>query len=337
MLRPIASRHTGEVMGFGKQSGGSTDSLRQLVQPTSPPKVAKSGGGFDAAFIALALGVVTVSAGGAIAAPSIVSWVQTDLFESGTARSIETVIAGLDRDGAKAALAKEAFPDKQGREFMASLAAKFPEDHDKLLGKLADAAMKGADRDGLMLAISEWTMEFAPGKFAAIGRTGADGFDKVLAIAADALNLLESAGEGRCNLEALQSLANNPASLAELSAYGSVGYKFNMRASRMLIELSAAGSNAPEPDAVLRPEDEQALQSAFMSMMRDPQVMSLMRMPMTQTSSPGQRMQGNPAANLNICALGRTAIGKLKGLPSGTKSRLFGMALSQAMSLKPSS
>jgi len=327
----------GEVMSFGKQSGGNTESLRHLVQPTSSPKAAKSSGGFDAAFIALALGVVALSAGGAIAAPSVISWVQSDVFGSAKVRPIETVIAGLDRDGMKAALAREAFPDNQGREFMASLSTKFPQEHDNLLGKLADAAAKGADRNALMLSLSEWTMEFAPGKLAAIGRTGADGFDKVLTIAGDALSLLESAGEGRCNLEALQSLANNPASLAELGAYGSAGYKLNMRASRMLVDLSAAGADAPEPDTMLRPEDEQAVQSAFMSMMRDPQVMSLMQMSMTQASSPGQGMQSNAAANLNICALGRTAIGKLKGLPSGTKSRLFGMALSQAMSLKPSS
>jgi hypothetical protein len=315
-------------MSFGKQGGGKNESFRQLVQPASPPKAAKSGGGFDAAFIALALGVVALSAGGAIAAPSVISWAQTDVFGSAKARPIETVVAGLDRDGMKVALAREAFPDSQGREFMASLATKFPEDHDNLLGKLADAAAKGADRDTLMLSLSEWTVEFAPSKLAAIGRTGADGFDKVLTIGADALDLLESAGEGRCTVEALQSLASNPESLAKLGAYGSKGYKLNMRATRMLVDLAAAGQNAPPAATVLLPQDEQAIQSVFLSMMQDPQVMSLMRMSMN-----GQT-QGEAAANLNICDLGHAAIGKLKTLPSDTKSRLFGMALSQAMSLK---
>jgi hypothetical protein len=317
-------------MSFGKQSGGSTESLRSLVQPASPPRAAKSSGGFDAAFIALALGVVAVSAGGAIAAPSVISWVQSDVFRSAKARPIESVIAGLDRDGMKAALAREAFPDSQGREFMASLAAKFPQDHDNLLSKLADAAAKGADRNALMFSLSEWTMEFAPGKLAAIGRTGADGFDKVLTIGTDALNLLEGAGGGSCNLETLQGLANNPERLAELSAYGSQGYKLNMRATRMLVDLAAAGENAPAAATTLLPQDEQAIRSAFLSMMQDPQVMNLMQMSMK-----GQT-QGEMAANLNVCALGHTVVGKLKSLPSDTKGRLFGMALSQAMSFKPS-
>ncbi|CAN0482457.1 unnamed protein product [Phaeothamnion confervicola] len=132
----------------------------------------------------------------------------------------------------------------------------------------------------------------------------------------------------------MKKLVSDPQALANLSVYGSKGYQLNMRGNRMLVDLSAAGSNAPKPDTVLRPEDEQALQSAFMSMMQDPQIMSLMQMSMSQMSSSGQGMQNDIAANLDICALGRTAIGKLKGLPSGTKSRLWGMALSQAMSLK---
>jgi hypothetical protein len=314
-------------MGFGKQSGGNTEALRSLVQPASPPKAAKSGG-FDAAFMALALGVVAVSAGGAIAAPSAISWVQSNVFGSANVRPIETVIAGLDRDGMKAALAREAFPDGQGREFMTSLSAKFPQEHDNLLGKLADAAAKGADRSTLMLSLGEWTMEFAPGKLAAIGRTGADGFDKALTILTDALNLLEGAGGGSCNLETLQSLANNPERLAELSAYGSQGYKLNMRATRMLVDLAAAGENAPAAATALLPQDEQAIQSAFLSMMQDPQVMNLM-----QISMKGQT-QGDTATNFNVCALGHTVVGKLKSLPSDTKGRLFAMALSKAMSLK---
>jgi hypothetical protein len=317
-------------MSFGKQGGGNNESFRQLVQPASPPKAAKSGGGFDAAFIALALGVVAVSAGGAIAAPSVISWAQNDVFGSTKIRPIETVVTGLDRDAMKAALAREAFPDKQGREFMVSLAAKFPEEHDDLLGKLADAAAKGADRDGLILLLGEWTVDFAPSKLAAIGRTGADGFDKLLTIVADALDLLESAGEGRCTVEALQSLASNPESLAKLGVYGSKGYQLNMRATRMLVDLAAAGQNAPPAATMLLPQDEQAIQSAFLSMMQDPQIMSLMQMSMR-----GQT-QGDMAANLNVCDLGRSVIGKLKGLPSDTKSRLFGMGLSQAMSFKPS-
>jgi len=303
-------------MGLEKQ-----DSLRKLVKPVAPPKSAKSN--LDMGFAALALGVVVVSAGGAMAAPSALSWVGS--FSSPSVRPIETVVAGLDRDAAKTALAAEAFPDKHGRAFMSALADKFPEDHDRLLGNLADTALRGGDRNDLNLAVNKWLVDFGPRNLSAIGRTGAKGFDQVLTIASEALDFLEHAGDGGCTLRSLEKMVSDPKALTDMAAYGTKAYEFNMKTSRALIDLAAEGRNAPPPDTTMQPQDERAVQSAFFSMMRDPQILSLMEM-----ATSGRGGQEEMASKVNICALGRTVVVKLKNLPAGTKSRLWANALQQA-------
>jgi hypothetical protein len=100
-------------MSFGKRGTGEGHPARNLLPPptvdetagnaTARLKVANAGG-IDKNFIALAVGVVFVSASAAIAAPSVL-----DMFGA-QVRPIEIVVAGLDRNQAKAALANEAFP-----------------------------------------------------------------------------------------------------------------------------------------------------------------------------------------------------------------------------------
>lgn len=306
-------------MSFGKQNGGGND-LRQLVKPVAQAK-ASMGGGLDAGFIALTLGVVVISAGGAFAAPSVMSWAGS--FSSSPGRPIPTVIAGLDRDAAKVALAKEAFPDKHGRAFMASISGKFPDDHDRLLGKLADTAMKGADRDGLVLAMNEWSVDFTTGHIDAIGRTGAQGFDRALDIAQEALGLIESAAGG-CDVKSLETIAMNPDKLTATASYGGKIYQFNMKANQALADLAITGSDAPAIDTTLTPGDEQALQSLFFSMMNDPQVMSLMKMSMS-----GKVSEDEIASKVDVCGLGRTVVVKLKSLPNDTKARLWALGTSE--------
>lgn len=123
-------------------------------------------------FISLAVGVVFISAGAAIAAPSLMWMV------SGTSvHPIEQVIAGLDCDAMRTALALEAFPDESGRTFMTSLATHFPQQHERLLDQLTDTAAAGGDRDDLFLSMTASTMDFASQHISALGRTGAEGFD----------------------------------------------------------------------------------------------------------------------------------------------------------------
>jgi hypothetical protein len=317
-------------MSFGKKDDGtSVSTLRQIAQSaaaSSAPKKtsARSSGGLDVGFIALALGVVAISAGGAIAAPSVMSWASSG-FSSTAVRPIPTVIAGLDRDQAKAALAREAFPDKAGSAFMSALAAKFPEDHDRLLTVLADTAMAGGDRDALMLGLNKWGAEFAMQNLPAIGRTGAKGFDEALDFGSDALKFVSKTAGGDCTAKGIMSLASDPQKIMALSAYDSEATQFSMSAYRTLVNLAAEGRNAPAINTTPTPQDEQALQSVFLSIMMDERVMKLI-----QAASSGQASASKIDSTLNICELGDTVIAKLKQLPPDTKARIWALGAAEA-------
>ncbi|MEQ1609117.1 MAG: hypothetical protein ABL956_09150 [Hyphomonadaceae bacterium] len=309
-------------MSFGKRNAGVGHPARNLLPPAlveetadkpamGPMKVSNPGS-IDKSFIALAAGVVIVSAGAAIAAPSVLDMFGTQV------RPLEAVVAGLDRTHAKAALAREAFPDGEGRAFMTSLHVNFPADHDHLLNLLADEAMTGGDRDDLLKKVGKWSAEFVMPNLAAIGRTGADGFDEALNITTGALTLLEhTAG---CTADKLEKFVSDPTNLANGWSYGSEAYKFSMQSSTMLVNLAAKGRNAPQLPTDFRREDEEALMTAFFGMMMDPQVMALM-----QASSSGGNLAGSEEAlkQIDICKIGRSVIYKLKRLPQGTKERMF--------------
>lgn len=318
-------------MSFGKRDPNGIDSMRELGRQANAASAVKKSkatqgggaGGLDMAFIALTLGVVLVAGGGAFAAPSVMSWVGS--FGSEPVRPISEVVAGLSRDDAKAALAKAAFPDKPARVFMTRLAADFPSDHDELLGALADSALKGGDREALAIDLNTWGAPFVIQNLPAIGRTGARGFDEALAIGSDALDFLERSAGGRCSSDAIMAMAEDPQKLLALGAYGSDGWKLNLRTFDAMVSLAAAGRSAPEIDATLTPQDEQALQSVFLSIMMDERVMKLM-----QTAMSGDPSQVDLDSSLNVCELGRTVIGKLESLPSDTKGRLWALGAGEA-------
>lgn len=312
-------------MAFGKRTGGSAPPPYtppvELDAPEAPAVRTRvsNPGGIDNKFIGLAVGVVFLSAGAAIAAPSLMSMVG-----GASVRPIEHVIAGLDRNAMRSALAHEAFPDDSGRAFMTSLATHFPQQHGRLLDQLADTAAAGGDRDDLFLSMNAWTMGFAPQHISALSRTGAEGFDQSLGILKDALHMVESE-TGGCTMKALESFMRDPTNLTDLTRYGSDGYRMSMRAGATMVDLVAKGRNAPPVNATLTLDDENALQSTFLSMMSDPQVMNLIQTGMNARSPD---MQSDFAQNINVCQLGRTFIIKLESLPAGTKSRLLATALS---------
>ena len=309
-------------MSFGKRGQGEGHPARNLLPPpTLEPadvsvgrmKVANPGG-IDKGFIALAVGVVFLSAGAAAAAPAVLEMFATQV------RPIETVVAGLDRKQAKAALAREAFPDGEGRAFMSALQTHFPNDHDQLLGVLADEALNGGDRDDLMEQLNLWSVEFVPPVLPAIARTGADGFDELLNIGSGALDLVETTAG--CTVDKLEAFVSDPANLAKVASYGSESYKFSMKASEKLVNLAARGRNAPPPPTDFRPEDQDALTTAFFGMMMDEQFMGLVT-----SAGPGANFEPQTEAlrKIDICKIGRSVIYKLRRLPGGTKERIFGI------------
>jgi hypothetical protein len=324
-------------MSFGKRGSGDPRPAAPIGEHAAPERgdaplsvrtrVANHGG-LDKGFISLAAGVVVLSAGAAIAAPSVLSMFGPSV------RPIAEIVAGLDRDEIKVALAAEAFPDEHGRAFMTLLADNFPDSHNRLLGTLADAAAMDADRDDLVLATNMWGLEFIPGNLEYVGRTGAEGFDSLLTVATDTLDVLKSE-LGGCTLDKFTDLAADPARFEAFIDYGSASYKTSMRANAKFIELAARGRNAPKPDARLNADDENALQSVFISFITDPQLMNAMQGAMFQSGGNAEDMQKAVASKIDICQLGRSLVIKLERLPSGTKSRILAAITSGDMLSMP--
>jgi hypothetical protein len=318
------------IMGFGKRGAGDAPPARPSVQPQQlsesdgvlsvRTRVANDGG-LDRGFIGLAVGVVVLSAGGAIAAPSVFN-----MFGGGV-RPISEIVTGLTQDQIKVALATEAFPDEGGRAFMASLEQHFPRSYQQLLGNLTNAASSGADRDGLALTVSAWSMDFGRDNLQYFGRTGVEGFDEMLDIASDGLAVMNKE-LGSCKLDALQKLAEDPMSFASITGYGSDAYKTSMRANAAFVELAARGRKEHASVAKLNADDSNALQSVFFSILTDPQMMSIIQNAMSTSGGTPEEMQQALAQNIDFCQIGRTVIAKLDRLPSGTKSRLLAAAFS---------
>ena len=313
-------------MSFGKRGSGDPRPAPPIGEHAAPERgeapvsvrtrVANHGG-LDKGFISLAAGVVVLSAGAAIAAPSVFS-----IFGGASLRPIAEIVAGLDRNEIKVALAAEAFPDEHGRAFMQLLATNFPDSHNRLLGTLADAAAMDADRDDLVLATNMWGLEFIPANLEYVGRTGAEGFDSLLTVATDTLDVLKSE-LGGCTLDKFTDLAADPTRFEAFIDYGSASYKTSMRANAKFIELAARGRNAPKPDAKLNADDENALQSVFISFITDPQLMNAMQGAMFQGGDNAEDMQKAVASKIDICQLGRSLVTRLQRLPSGTKGRIL--------------
>jgi hypothetical protein len=167
-------------------------------------------------------------------------------------------------------------------------------------------------------------MDFAVQNMPAIGRTGAKGFDEALDFTSDALAFVDKTAGG-CTPKAVMAIAEDPQKIMALSAYDSDATQFSMRTYRTLVNLAAEGRNAPAIDATPTPQDEQALQSVFFSIMMDERVMNLV-----QAASKGDASAANLENTLNICELGNTVIAKLKRLPPDTKARIWAMGAAEA-------
>ncbi len=312
-------------MAFGKRAAGDAVPPRPPVVTetdigpdgvASVRTVVSNPGGIDHKFIALAAGVVILSAGAAIAAPSLLS-----VFGPGV-RPIKEVVAGLDRQQARAALALEAFPDADGKAMMTSLATHYPQAHGKLLDALADSAMSGAERDELYVALNLWNADFAVDLMPAVSRTGADGFDKAVAFVNEGMHFVESEAGG-CTGRKIQAYIMSPDTFADLQRYDTKAYHFSMRATREFVELAAKGRNLPQIDTRLTANDMSALQSTFFSLIADPQISSLM-MSAANGGTDQFQMQQKVMDELNICQLARAVVLKLEKLPDGTKARMWG-------------
>lgn len=315
-------------MSFGKRTPGSPPPAAPMVQPQRSADAdgvlsvrtrVAGGSGIDKGFIALAAGVVVLSAGAAIAAPSVFG-----ALGGGQVKSISELVAGLDRSQMKAVLAAEAFPDTEGRAFLATLKQNFPESHNRLIESMVTIAETGGDRDDMVMSLTQWGLDFAPSNLEYIGRTGAEGFDTLLNVVTESLEVVRKT-TGNCSLGSVKRLLEDENALLDASRYGSDAYKVTMETNRSFVDLAAKGRGAPKPVARLNADDENALQSVFISFITDPQMMQLAQ----QAMRAGNRadMEQTLETSLDLCQIGRSIIVKLERLPAGTKSRLLATAL----------
>lgn len=324
-------------MAFGKRTAGEAPHMRMPQLDAAPDDSLLSAAGavtvrtrvanpgdIDRKFIALAVGVVVLAAGAAIALPSVAS-----IF-SGGVRPIKEVIAGLDRAAARNALALEAFPDGDGKAFMTSLATNFPREHGRVLDALADTAMAGGDRDALYESLNGWATGFVPGQMANVGRTGARGFDDGVAILDDILKVAEQE-VGGCTGTKFQQAMFDPKFMERLKRYDGPAYHTGMRANRMFVDLAAAGRSKQPFSTTLTANDMSVVQSTFFQMLGDPQVINIMQAASSARGN-GADAQARLLNSVNFCQLGRTLLVKMRGLPEGTKARLFGTMMSQDIS-----
>jgi hypothetical protein len=320
-------------MSFGKRGAGGGDPrplppssepseslLKESVAPNVRMSVANPGG-FDLRFAVLAVGVMAIAAAGALGITMIGGGVKV--------RPVAEIVAGLNRDQLKAALAVEALPDKQGQVFMATLQKHFPSEHDKLLGLMADTAMRGGDRNSLAIEVNEWLFPFTMQNMSNLGRTGAAGFDFALDAGDYGLDYISHTAGG-CTVQSLTKLEtvfSDPNQILEEIAYGSKGYEFNIKMSTQLVLLADAGRGAPNPPTELKPQDEAALRSALFSLMMDRDVMEMIRM--AQANQSLGQVDTSALSRVDVCRLGHTAIDKLRKLPKDTKGRLWGVGMNE--------
>ncbi len=322
----------GEAMAFGKRSAGDLPPAPPAAgfDPSEDTLLCAPGlgairtrvanpGDIDRKFIALAIGVVILAGGAALALPSLGS-----VF-SGGVRPIVQVVAGLDRASVRTALSVEAFPDADGRAFMSTLATTFPREHGQLLDSVTDIAMNGGDRDDMYAALNSFSLTFVPGQMRAIGRTGARGFNAGVAVLDDVLVVLEKE-VGGCTGAKFQQVSQ-PEFFERLTRFDGPAYHTAMRANRTFVNLAAAGRNLPVVSTTLTANDASIVQSNFLSMMGDPLVMRIVQA-VGAAQAGGYDAQSRALNDVNFCQLGRTVLLKLKGLPDGTKGRLFGTLLS---------
>lgn len=290
-------------------------------------------------FIAIALGVVAIAGGGAF----VLSGKMASASTREVIRPIEELAAQLDHDQLKTALITQAFPDSAGKSFMTSL-ARFPTDRDALLGRLADKAKAGGGRNELFWELNAWSIDFANANYQAIGRTGAMGYDRSMQIASATLDLMTRNKD--CTIASLRELINDPSGGIADDDYGTPGYRLAMQSNQAVIDLTVAGEKMPFIDPVMRVSDGKAVVSALSSFSKDPQAMAIIGGAMNAAGGEvADKRSGNrkkkkkvdPTEKLapddvDTCALGKTILGKMQGLPAETKDRVWAIGVSrQAM------
>jgi hypothetical protein len=325
-------------MSFGNRPARAPTEEAKVDPRPAASRMVMTAGPNIGLFIAIAVAVVGLAAGGAF----FLSGKMASASTREVIRPIKDLAAELDRDQLKAALVTQAFPDSAGKSLMAKIAG-FPDAQDALLSQLADTAKAGGDRNELVKTLDSWRKDFAHEHYLAIGRTGTMGFDRAMQLANSQIDLWKKTGG--CSISGLRDLVDQRSDAIEVTDYGTPGYNLLMQSYQAVIDLVVAGEKMPPIDPVMRVSDGKAVMGAFSSLMKDPKSVAIARNVIVSAGGdlsekrprgrPGKRapppvQQQLAPDEVDICALGKTVVGKMQGLPAETKQRVWAASISRA-------
>lgn len=211
--------------------------------------------------------------------------------------------------------------DNRTRTYIQKLSAVAPKSAEKLSRSTEEAIARGAGKNELvMLMLSTYD----EGEGQILAKADVRYFDAMSAHLSKGLKQLSQSNSKWCRASHYESMSNvDPAlvisDLGRALGYGSEFYNWTLDFSIITLDAIEDARLNPKTYSGLTPSDEAVLQRAAMGLIADPQIMQLM---MLQSSSPADAKRA--MANVNLCDLGLSVEKVFRGLPKGTRERMWG-------------
>ncbi|MEO0982595.1 MAG: hypothetical protein AAFX03_08075 [Pseudomonadota bacterium] len=226
---------------------------------------------------------------------------------------------GADRGVASTPTADDpalaAFQDKKTRRYINAL-REFDADE---YTRLADAVDGATDKMDARLALFEHNEGLLRRHGASLANANARHFDAMLSLGQKALQRASNSGSQFCkgsfyanadrmSPRQLRRLGQDLVDSDEL-------YEFGIDFNILMIEAMEDARTNPANYGEMQPKDQMAIQNMAVSLMSDPQIMSL-----AMTAQSGDRSALN---NVDVCKLGGSVVRAFKKLPQDTKGRIW--------------
>lgn len=211
--------------------------------------------------------------------------------------------------------------DDRTRTYIQKLQAAAPKSAEKLSKEAEKALARGAGKNELVMLMLS-TYDEGEGRL--LAKADVKYFDAMSAHMSKGLRQLSQSNSKWCRASHYESMSNvDPAlvvsDLGRALGYGSEFYEWTLDFSIITLDAIAEARVNPKTYSGLTPSDEAVLQRAAMSLIADPQIMQLMTL---QSSSPSDAKRA--MANVNICDLALSFDKMFRGLPKGTRERMWG-------------
>lgn len=211
--------------------------------------------------------------------------------------------------------------DNRTRTYIQKLSAVAPKSAEKLSRSTEQAIAQGAGKNELVMLMLS-TYDEGEGRI--LAKADVRYFDAMSAHLSKGLRQLSQSNSKWCRASHYESMSNvDPAlvisDLGRALGYGSDFYNWTLDFSIITLDAIEDARRNPKTYSGLTPSDEAVLQRAAMGLIADPQIMQLM---MLQSSSPADAKRA--VANVNLCDLGLSVEKVFRGLPKGTRERMWG-------------